>query len=163
MIEIITFIKLRRVGSSNGGEKLDIINKARLKTRFIDTKPYWEEIFGQGVKVIAKQRQLSDVISSIDLLKLEDVKPSLLLNNLEFQERSLMEFHSCNKANKQLCTNAALLYFPSHMIKNSTQFGAFYLRRKSKQLQYYILRQKGRNRRPLVPNNLSMTWVRTQK
>jgi hypothetical protein len=31
-------------------------------------------------------------------LKLDDVKPSLWLDNLEYQERSGVKFYSCNKA-----------------------------------------------------------------
>jgi hypothetical protein len=48
------FIKSRRMASSNGEENLAITNRAKLRTHSIDTKPYWEESFGQGVKGIAK-------------------------------------------------------------------------------------------------------------
>ena len=47
---------------------------------------------------IERWKQLFDVISSTKFLKLEDVNPSLSLDNLEYQEISGVEFCSCNKA-----------------------------------------------------------------
>ena len=86
------------MASSNGGEKLDTINKARLRTHFIDIKQYLDESSEQEMSRIVLWKQLSDAISSTGSLKLEDVKPSLLLDNLEYQDRSVVGFYSCNKA-----------------------------------------------------------------
>ena len=69
------------MASSNGGEKLDTINKARLKTRFTDTRLYLDESSEQEMSRIVLWKQLSDAISSTGSLKLEDVNLSLLLDN----------------------------------------------------------------------------------
>ena len=75
------------MASSNGGEKLAIINKARLKTHSIDIRPFWGGNFEQGVKGIAKWKRLLGAtvgsppwtISSTNFLNMEDVNLYSLL------------------------------------------------------------------------------------
>ena len=93
------------MASSNGGEKLDITSKARLKTHFIGTKQYWGESFGQGVKGIVKWKRLSDAvvgsppwtIASTDSSNMDDANQSLLLEIFKYQENS---FQNCIRATK---------------------------------------------------------------
>jgi hypothetical protein len=74
------FIESRRMVCFNGEEKQAIINKARLKTHFIDIRPFWGENFEQGVKGIAKWKRLLDTISSKNFLNMEDVNPFPLID-----------------------------------------------------------------------------------
>ena len=73
-------IESRMMAYSYGGEKLVIINRARLKAHSIGTRLFWGGSFEQAVKGISKWKQLSDVISSTDSSKMDDINQSLLLD-----------------------------------------------------------------------------------
>ena len=114
--------KTKRLASSNGGETLDITSKARQKIHFIGTRPFQKGSFELEMSEIERWKQLSDVISSTDFLKLEDVNPSLLLDNLEqlgeiwceilFMQQSRKNIKKTNHSTSQQVRNEPIKCVP---------------------------------------------------